>query len=107
MITNGDLVKTSIALPWILACVVAIGTLVASVSVSVATINMPGDSPYLKDAANATALIFCLVALIGGATGSLILRSAEKKRRLVAWATCGTTVLGAIVTTILMALATT
>ncbi|WP_146114839.1 hypothetical protein [Microbacterium sp. MYb45] len=63
--THDDRVRKSIALPWFLAGIVASGTLAASVAVTIATVNMPGHSPSLKDAANVTALVFCLVSLCG------------------------------------------
>ena len=104
--THDVQVKSSIVLPWILTCVFAGGTLVASVGVSVATVNMPGQSPSLKDAANITALVFCLVSLGGGGIASAIARSDRTKRRIIAGAALGVAVLGAIVTAVLMVLAT-
>ncbi|MFB8188307.1 hypothetical protein ACFC14_03215 [Microbacterium sp. NPDC055988] len=66
---------------------------------------MPDHSPYLKDAANTTALIFCLVSLVGGGVASRFVRSNETKRRSIAWMTLGAAVLGAVVTAVLMTLA--
>lgn len=103
--THDVRVKTSIVLPWVLTCVVAAGALVASVGVSVATVNMPGHSPQLKDAANTAALLFCLVALGGGPIASVIVRSHSTKPRIIAWVALGVAVLGAVVTTVLMTLA--
>lgn len=102
---RGDLLRTSIVVPWVLACIVAIGTLVASVGVSISTASLPGHSPYLKDAANITALVFCLVSLVGGGVASRFVRSNEAKRRSVAWTALGVAVLGAVVTAVLMTLA--
>ena len=98
--------KTSVGVLWVLSCIVAVGTLVVSVGVSFATMNMPGDSPSLKDAATLTALVFGLVALRGGAVASLAWHSNAARRRLIAWATFATAFLGAIVTTLLLTIAT-
>jgi len=103
--THDVQVKSSIVLPWVLTCVFAGGTLLASVGLSVATVNMPGHSPQLKDAADTAALLFCLVSLGGGCIASAIARSDRTKRRQIAWAAFGVAVLGAIVTAILMLLA--
>jgi len=102
--THDVRVKRSIVLPWVLTCIVAVGALVASVGVSLATVNMPGHSPYLKDAANTAALLFCLVSL-GGGIASAIARSDDTKRRVIAGVALGVAVLGAAVTAILMTLA--
>ena len=99
--------KTSIALPWALAVIVAMVDLVASVGVSISTVNMPGQSPSLKDAANITALVFCFVSLGGGGIASMIVGADSAKRRVVAWGVLSATAVGAIMTTILMVLATT
>lgn len=99
--------KASISIPWVLAIIVAMTTLVASVGVSISTVNMPGQSPSLKDAANITALVFCIVSLGGGGAASMIVGADRAKRRVVAWWTLNVTVVGAITTTILMVLATT
>lgn len=103
--THDVRVKRSIVLPWVLTCIVAVGALVASVGVSLATVNMPGHSPYLKDAANTAALLFCLVSLGGGGIASAIARSDDTKRRVIAGVALGVAVLGAAVTAILMTLA--
>ncbi|NJI57823.1 MULTISPECIES: hypothetical protein [Microbacterium] len=105
--THDDRVRKSIALLWLLAGIVASGTLAASVAVTIATVNMPGHSPSLKDAANVTALVFCLVSLCGGAIATLSARSSRTKRRVTSWATFGTALVGALVTAALLILATT
>ncbi|WP_337001785.1 MULTISPECIES: hypothetical protein [unclassified Microbacterium] len=93
-------------MPWLLTVFVAVGTLLASVITSIATVNMPGDSPSLKDAANTAALVFCVVSVAGGAVASLLFRSSATKRRVIAWMALGVAVLGAVVTLTLMMTAT-
>lgn len=104
---HDDRVKRSIVLLWVLACVTALGTLVAAVVVSLVTVNMPGHSPELKDAANTSALIFCLISLGGGAIATLSARSSRTKRRVASWATFGTALVGTLATAALLILATT
>jgi hypothetical protein len=96
----------STVLPWSLTVVVAIGTVVISIGTSIATVNMPGDSPQLKDAANVAALVFCLLSLVGGTIVSYAAHGSAPRRRTIAWAAFGTAALGTVVTTILLTLAT-